>query len=219
MKPKLLLLVILILTLLVMPLVYAQEEENCGITNLATCIPQKIFEYASFIFSAPLQPLLDYAKSLLSEPVNIDVFKDIWLIIVYVVSIFYGLLFLYAGFNFIVSGHDPVKREKAKSMFRNIFVTIVLVGASFFLYQIVIELSSLLTAGVLNIAPENFFSLTTDNIVNFSLEFFFSLVYLTTLLVTVLLLIIRYIIVCFGVVFLPIGILLYFFDPVAESKS
>ncbi len=44
------LLVILLLILLVIPLTFAQEEEeeeHCGILNLASCLPEKLFEYAS----------------------------------------------------------------------------------------------------------------------------------------------------------------------------
>lgn len=40
---KKLLTLLLLLSLLAIPLVYAEEEEECGITNLATCIPQKIY--------------------------------------------------------------------------------------------------------------------------------------------------------------------------------
>ena len=39
---------------------------ECGITNWAVCIPEKLYEYFLNIINAPLQPLLDLVKDLLS---------------------------------------------------------------------------------------------------------------------------------------------------------
>jgi len=88
-------LILLLLTLLVLPLAYAEEEEEkCGLTNLAACIPQKFYEYTLSVINSPLQPFLDLTKNLLSEPVNIENFLPLWAIIIYIISIFYGLLSL-----------------------------------------------------------------------------------------------------------------------------
>jgi hypothetical protein len=197
--------------LFLIPLVSAEEE--CGLLNLASCIPQKIYEFFITLINAPISPLLWILKSLLTEPVKLSLFSSLWAIILYVISLFYGILMLYSGFNFMFSGHDAIKRAKAKEWFMNIFIMMVLVQTSYFLYELVLDVESLLTAGVINLVDENFFLITADNIVNIGLQFFFALSYVLILLITVLFLTLRYIIVAVGVIFAPIGIFCYFIPP------
>ena len=203
-------LAISILSLILAPLVKAEE---CGLLNLASCLPEKIYDFVLGIINAPIYPLLILTKSLLTEPVNLSLFSSLWAIILYVISLFYGILMLYSGFNFMFSGYDAVKRAKAKQWFMNIFIMIVLIQASFFIYELVLDVESLLTAGMINLVDDTFFLITADNIVNIGLQFFFAVFYVLTLLVTVLLLTLRYIVVAVGVVFVPIGIFCYFIPP------
>jgi hypothetical protein len=187
--------------------------DECGLLNLATCIPQKMYDFIIGVINAPIQPLLDLTKSLITEPVNLSAFGSIWAIVMYILSMFYGLLLLYTGFNFIISGYDVVKRENAKTWFRNILIMIVLVQMSYFIYATFIDISSLMTTGVINLVDSKFFLITADNIVNIGLQLFLGFFYVLTLLGTVLLLTLRYVIVCIGVVLIPIGIFLYFIPP------
>jgi len=200
------------LPLLFIPLISAEEE--CGLLNLSSCLPQKLYDFLINILNSPIQPLLTLTKALMTEPIKLEMFVSLWAIILYVLSIFYGLLMLYSGFNFMISGYDAVKRSKAKEWFRNIFVMIVLVQASYFIYSAVIDVNSLLTAGIIGLVDQKFFLITADNIVNIGLQFLFALLYVFTLLITVIMLTFRYIIVAGGVVFVPIGIFLYFIPPV-----
>jgi len=188
--------------------VYMSEE--CGLLNLATCIPEKIFDFIINIINAPIKPLLDLTKTLLTEPIRIDTIAPIWAIIIYVLSIFYGLLILYAGFNFMISGHDIIKRARAKQWFQNIFIMIVLIQTSYFLYYLCVDVSAYLTAGVVGLIDENFFLLTADNIVNLGIQFFFGILYVITILISVLLLMLRYLFILIGLVLFPIGVFLYF---------
>ena len=184
--------------------------DECGLLNLASCIPEKIYEFILNIINAPIKPLLDLTKSLLTEPIRLDFVAPVWAIIIYILSLFYGLLLLYSGFNFIISGYDVVKRAKAKEWFQNIFIMIVLIQASYFLYYLFVDVSSLLTAGVINLIDENFFLLTADNMTNLGLQFFFGLFYVITILITVLFLALRYLLVLIGLVLFPIAIFFYF---------
>jgi len=187
--------------------------DDCGLLNLATCLPQKLYDFIIGVINAPIQPLLDLTKSLLTEPVNLSAFGSIWAIIMYILSMFYGLLLLYVGFNFIISGYDVIKRDKAKTWFRNILIMIVLVQMSYFIYSTFIDINSLMTSGIVNMVDSKFFLLTADNIVNIGLELFLGLIYVITLLFSVLLLTLRYIFVAVGVILIPIGIFLYFIPP------
>ncbi len=190
--------------------------EECGLLNLASCIPEKLYGFFISVLNAPITPLLDFIKNLLTEPVNIEVLIPLWAIILYVLSIFYGLLLLYAGMNFMLSGHNEIKRAKSKEWFQNIVLMILFTQMSFFLYSMILDVSSLLTAGMMNLVAPDFFLLTADNIINIGLQFFFALFYVLTLLLTMLILIIRYLTVAIGVVFFPIGIFLYFIPPVQD---
>ncbi len=186
---------------------------ECGILNLATCLPQKFFEFIAYILNAPIQPFLFLTKDLLSAQVELSLFSSLWAIMVYVLSMFYALLIIYAGFTFIISGYDVHKRENAKEWLRNIIILIVLVQASFFIYQLAVELGSVMTSTTLSLIPSDFFTLTFDNPLNIGLEILFALFYVLTLLLTMVILTIRYVIVAVGVALFPLGIFFYFIKP------
>ena len=99
---------ILLIFLCLIPIAYA---EDCGLLNLASCIPEKLHSFFLNILNAPLIPLLNLTNSLMTEPVNFSLFSSLWAIMLYIISLFYGILMLYAGFNFMISGYDPVKRS------------------------------------------------------------------------------------------------------------
>lgn len=186
---------------------------ECGLTNLATCLPEKALEYLLSLFNAALQPLLDLIHILLTEPANVNVFQPLWAVIIYIISLFYGLFFLFAGFNFLISGYDAEKRERAKNWLRNVVLMILFVQGSFVIYSLVIELSGLLTTGVMNLIDPDFFLLTVDNLPNFGLQFVLYVPYIAMLLVTVILLALRYLLVVVGVVFFPFAMFFYFIPP------
>lgn len=183
---------------------------DCGLTNLATCLPEKFFEYLSGMLTAPVQPLLTLIQELLTEPVNVSLFYSFWSAIMYIISLFYGFFFLLAGFNLMVSGYDLAKREKAKSWLRNTVLMILFVQSSYLIYELIIELGSLLTAGIVNFIEPEFFLMKTDNFANFSLQLVLLVPQLIVLVGTVLLLGLRYLIVAVGVVLFPLGLFFYF---------
>jgi hypothetical protein len=186
---------------------------ECSITNLASCISESFFNFLLNLLNAPIQPILTLVYNLLTEPVNINLFLEIWSIIVYILSLFYGLILIYVGFKFMFAGHSPEEREKAKSSLAKTLIMISLVQASFYLYGLVIEVVSALSSVILNLMPPDFFLLTIDNITNMGLQFIFLVPYLIAVLATLIHLVIRYMIVSFGVIFFAIGIFFYFIDP------
>jgi len=203
----------LLASLISLPLVAA---EKCGITNFVTCIPQKIAEYFLMLIYLPIIPLLSIIQKFLSEPVSISIFHSLWGIMIYVISIFYGLLFLFSGFNFIISGYDAVKRAKAKEWLKNTLLMIFFVQASFVIYSLLNDLSSLLASGVMNMIDDRFFMLTANSLTDLSLSLALGLVYMLILLITVVLVSLRYLIVGCGVVLFPIGLFLYFIPPLRD---
>ncbi len=189
---------------------------ECGLTNLAVCLPEKFFEFIANLLNAPIQPLLSFIKSLLTQPTDVTVFYPLWSIIVYIISLFYGLFFLFAGFNFMISGYDAAKREKAKYWLQNVVLMVLFVQASFVIYELIIELSSLLTTGVLEMIDQNFFLMTADNITNFGLQLLLLIPYVIILIFTVLTLALRYFFVVIGVVFFPFAMFFYFIPPLQQ---
>lgn len=186
---------------------------ECGLTNLAICLPEKFMGYIGSILTYPIQPFLDAIHYLLTEPVNINLFHSLWAIIIYIISLFYGLFFLFSGFNFMISGYDAAKREKAKEWFRNIVLMVLFVQSSFLIYDLIIELGSLLTSGVLNMIPSEFFKITVNSFSDIGTTIVLLLFYIIILIITLLLLGLRYLTVAMGVVFLPLGIFFYFIPP------
>ena len=197
--------------LFMIPTVHAEGE--CGLTNLASCIPEKTYEFVLNLLNAPLAPLLDIFTSLLQAQPSIDLFHGIWAIVVYCLSMFYGLLLIYAGMQFLFSGHNVVRREMAKEWLKNVIIMMVLIQSSFYLYQLVIELGSAMSSSVLSLVDPQFFMITADNLINIGLEFLFVFLYVIVLSIGMLFLVMRYIVVALGVLFVPIGIFCYFIPP------
>jgi hypothetical protein len=215
---KLFALLLLVVLLFAVP-VFAEDDTEEGpsladiISSLASAIPQAIFSFVLNMLNQCEQPLLDLVKQMISQKIEIGLFFSTWQFFVYVISLFYGLLFLYSGFNFIISGHDPVKRQNAKLWLQNTVVMIVLTQASFFLYGIFIDINTNITSAVLGLIDSSFFVVEADNILNFGVNFLMSFFYSSTLFATVILLGIRFILVMAGVILCPIGIFLYFVEP------
>jgi hypothetical protein len=186
---------------------------ECGLSNLATCLPEKFFEYVLSIINAPFQPLLDAINALMTHPVNVHTFESLWVIIVYIISMFYGLFLIFAGFNFLISGYDAAKRENAKEWLRNTVLMILFVQASFIIYELIIEVGALLAAGVMDMIDPHFFLLTADSITNIGLELLLGLFYGLVLVITIVFLALRYLLVAVGVLFFPFAMFFYFIPP------
>ena len=179
---------------------------SCGLLNFVSCLPEAFFSYISGILNSPLQPLLSAIEGLLSAQVNVDLFSSLWVIMIYMLSMFYALFILYSGFSFVISGYDVQKRESAKEWLKNIVIMIILVQASFFIYELGVQISSSMTSATLSLVSSDIFNTSSDNLTNIGLQLVFYLSSISVLLFTSILLIIRYGIVAIGVVLFPLGI-------------
>jgi len=192
---------------------------SCSLANLGNCIIERFFEFALSLLNFSIKPILNLVLNLLSEPINLSLFFSFWVIIVYVLSMFYALLLLGTGLNFMISGYDPEKRESAKTWLRNIVMMVILVQSSFFIYQLAIDLSAIMTSTTLGLIDPSFFSLSAEGIADLGSSILLSFLYIATLIVTVLVLLIRYAVVSVGVVLFPIAILFYFVPPLQQYGS
>ncbi|HLC78258.1 MAG TPA: hypothetical protein VJH92_03980 [Candidatus Nanoarchaeia archaeon] len=202
-----------LLLLLLLPSVLAAPE-GCSLSNLGACLTENFFEYLlSIILSGPLVPLLLFIEKLFTASISINLFHNIWNMVIYILSFFYIFFFLYSGYVFLTKSNDPIKRAHAKEMLQNTMLMMVLINGSFYIYKLILDLSSILNASIISMVKPTFFLLTADNYVNIGLQFMLSWVYGITLLFTTIMLTIRYVVVSFGVVLLPIAIFLYFIPP------
>ena len=185
---------------------------DCGLVNLGACLPQKFFEFVLNILNAPIKPFLNLTLKLFTEPINTSLFSTFWIIIVYVLSMFYALLLVGTGFSLMLSGDNATKRENSKQWLRNIVIMIVLIQASFFIYNLAIDLSSTMTTATLTLLDSDFFMISIEDINDLGLAIIFGIVYLLTLLISMIILVIRYAFVAVGVVLFPLAIFFYFFS-------
>lgn len=183
---------------------------GCKITNLGECVAEAIFEFIFDILNSASKPFLKLIKQFLIEPVSISAFVDIWAIIVYILSMFYGILLVWTGLKFIVSGEYPEQREKAKSDLKSIIIMMILVQGSYHLYNLILAVSAALTKVIFNMIPSSFFRLSLESISSFGFDLIFGLLYILHLIITLILLLLRYISVSSGVIFFAIGIFFYF---------
>ncbi len=204
----------LVAGLLLLPSFVLAAPSKCSISNLGACLTENFFEYLlSIILSGPLVPLLQFIGKLFTANISINLFHGIWNIVIYILSFFYIFFFLYSGYIFLTQSKDPIKRAHAKEMLQNTMLMMILINASFYIYKLILNLSSVLNKSIINMVKPTFFLLTADNYVNIGLQFLLSGVYGMTLLFTTIMLTIRYVVVSFGVVLLPIAIFLYFIPP------
>ncbi len=175
-------------------------------------LAELFFEYLKDLINAPIVFLLYLIKELITKPIEIGMFEGLWLLVIYILSIFYGILILWAGFNFIASSNNPAKRENAKTWLKNILIMVVLVQASYYLYDLILKISAGLTSGIFSMINENFFYMYESGISGLGLDLAFGSVYLIVLLITVVLLSVRYFLVVIGLILFPVGIFFYFID-------
>jgi len=187
-----------------------------SLKGFATYFIDKFFDFILSLINAALSPFLDLIKKFMSEPVKLSVFVESWAIIVYILSMFYGLLLVFIGLRFIMAGESAEKRERAKSSLKNIIIMMILIQASYHLYDLIIEVSAALTKTMLNLTGSSFFKITLTSSSNFGFEIVLSVIYLIVLLITLLLLVLRYIFVSSGVLFFVIGIFMYFIGPLNQ---
>ena len=207
-----------LILLLMVPIAIAAEDNppfDFGqfIHDIVAAIFNGLKDFILDILNAPIIPLVNFLKSLIQEPVNIDLFERFWEIIVYIISIFYGLILLVSGFNFITSSYDIIRRERAKEWLKNSILIILFVSSSYLIYKMLIDLSAAINTGILSLVNQNLFLITIDNPVNFGLELILLITYIFTLIITIILLGIRYLLASIGLVLFPIGIVFNYIPP------
>ncbi|HLC92473.1 MAG TPA: hypothetical protein VJH23_02080 [archaeon] len=156
--------------------------------------------------------LMEFTKHVLSNNPDVEGLKGWWQSIVTIISSFYLLVFLIAGFMFLFAGIDLSKREQAKHWLTNAIKMIIGVNISFALYQIILELATAITQFIWISGFDSFFSEAAYANAGFALLFF----YAATIAIAAITLFLRYLFLMLGVVLFPIAIFL-FYTPKLEN--
>ena len=209
-RSKLILLIVIIL--LAMPIVFAEDNNqtsSCSIFSPIQCLKDTAY-LITYSTGLAAQPLIKLVETLMTAKPNIKTFKPIWLTIISLISSFYISFLLYSGIIFITDSNNLVKRHKAKESIKNMIIAIIIVSASYYLYNLLIEFNSSLTSYIFNQINPDFFKTASDSFGNAIMQLILIIPYIIVLLLTAIMFGIRWLLVSFGVILFPIGIFLYF---------
>jgi hypothetical protein len=169
-----------------------------------------IFEVANTGLNAGLEYLTDILKKAMTITVPINSFFSSWTLIIYLISMFYGLVFIYIGYTFMTAGDNIEQRVKAKILLKNFIMIVLAVQMSFFIYGLIIDLANVMTVGVFNLIDPDFFLISLDGGLDQVIEFLLGVVHALVLLANISLVGMRLIMCGMGVIIFPVGLIFYF---------
>ncbi len=185
-----------------------ENEDSCGFTNLTSCFTG----FLESFFNAPLKPLIDLFKDLIITNASPDIFKPIWGIIILLCSLASMIFIIINVVKLVMYAEYPLKRHQAKESLKNIVIIAVLLPLSYYIYTTLLSFNSLLTNNFIQSINVNFFEVKFDNITSSILNLLLYIFYIVVLIITDIILVLRYFILSVGVVIFPLGIFMYYID-------
>ena len=191
----------------------AIEQLNTDVTTDITNTPTSMLDIFTIWVNELLvsfnNPILEFMQTLLTSNPDIEPLYGAWQSIVIIISSFYLLVFITIGFMFLFFSLEPQRLAIAKTWLMNFIKAIVGVSMSYWLYQIILAFSTGLTTYLWISGFESLFTATPiGSTATFSL--FFSI---STGILAMFTLFIRYIFLFAATLIFPIGIFLYFMPP------
>jgi len=187
----------------------AMNDTKSTLNNSITGLPFDIFGLFTNSIKNSLRnfntSLLGLAEELLSANPDPELMVGWWQAIVTVISAFYLIVFLVIGFSFLISGDSVVKREQSKEWLKNAVIMIIGVTISFYLYGLILGLSTGITKFLWITGFEQFF----DSAVFSGTGIFMLIAFSGTIGLALVTLLLRYLFLLIGVILFPIGIFLY----------
>ena len=188
-----------------------EESTECSFSNIGQCIINAITGAITGILNLILYPFVEITLSFLRTQPNVSAFYYLWRTIVSIISVLYVVVISFSGLYLILRSDSVEGRIKAKTYLKNAIILIVLIPSSFYLYDLLLKFTSGLSNIALNHVNESFFYIDYDSIGGAIEETIMYLIYLIAIIITLILLAIRYFFASIAIIFFPIGILLYFF--------
>jgi len=176
--------------------------------RILSAIPQLLVDgiamLVSFVFNGVAPTLENQANVLLTYPAPVSMLYPMWIFVVQIIAMLSVVGFGLVGLYLLISGSGPADREKAKDMIEDIIFMAFLVSISYFLYLLLIELSSAIATSFWSFAGT-----TMTYRPSGSAEMvFFGLLYLIGAFLLNATLAFRSILLMAGVAFFPIGLAL-----------
>ena len=185
-----------------------------GIYDSMAAVPQAVvdafFAGVRDVVAGFVAPLFGLIKELMLRSIEPLDHVDLWLLVVTVISLCYGLLFLLVGFKFLLGSYDAVQRAQAKEWLKNAVVLVVAVNASLILYSLLLGLSSGMASFLWSSQLEPLLELGETS----ALNLLWVVVLAFSSFFAVISLFMRQVFLVAGIMLFPIGIFLYLIPPV-----
>ncbi len=187
-------------------------QNASAITGALGSVPGAIFDlFRNYLENAIREmnlQMLDFLRKLVSanpDPESMKPWADSVSIII---SAFYLLIFMAAGFAFILGGMSAGKRARAKEWLSNAVIMVVAVDISFPMYKLILEMSTAITNFLWDSVPENLF-LPAISGLNIALLFFLG----CSIVFALMTIFMRYLFLLVAAGLFPLGLFLYFTPP------
>ena len=186
-----------------------------AVGGLAQGIVDAFLQTGSGMVIGFVEPMLEVAKVLMTA--NIDPFSliDYWIVMVTVISAFYVIAFLLVGYKFLFGAYDAVQRAEAKEWAKNAVLIVITVNASLLLYSLMLNISSGIASFLWSADFESLFIVDSLSTLDFIWLNFFTI----AVALAVITLVIRHIVIIFGVMIFPVALFMNFIGPLKPYGS
>lgn len=216
MKKALSVLVIIVFLFAVFTSVHAEDDDNKDkgildhLLGLPNSIGEAIFSFLSGGFIEFINMVYGTITAFITTNPDINLVKPIYDTIVFILSSFFGLLFTITGIKFLIGGYNFESRADAKKWLQNIFILIVILNISFYVYQVSLDFGTATATALWDTNIDSYLTAQDWNVSNVIFLGFFSF----AVVIGCVGVLFRYFFVMFNALVFPIAIFMYFIPPI-----
>ncbi|VVB65830.1 Uncharacterised protein [Candidatus Gugararchaeum adminiculabundum] len=186
-----------------------------SIQNIPACIVEKFFNFIFDGLTFAVQAFLNATFSLILAVPDVHWFCSPYNAIMGIIESLYTLIIMGLGLFYVVRSTDVEGRITAKKWLKNIFLMVITLAFSFYIFEAIIQVNQSITSSLLNQASTNFFSVKSS-LSNLLFAIVILLLFTLVAVVTFFTLLFRYILLPFLLFLFPFAIFFYFL-PIAEN--
>ncbi len=191
------------------------KKSECGLTNPFACLT----DYVESLFNTSVKPLVSLIKNLFTEGASIGSFYEVWKIVMTISALISAIFLLISITKLILYSESVTERYNAKKTLQKFVLIIVLLPLTYYLYGLLLDVSTNMTDLFLNRVSTSFFEIKLRGVMSSIINLLVYLFYVIILILTIVLLMIRYLVLSVGVVFFPVGLLFSSFDYLKQYGS
>ncbi|HLC79292.1 MAG TPA: hypothetical protein VJG83_02570 [archaeon] len=186
---------------------------NDAVTQLAQEIVKALFGFLGDQLITITTPLINLEEDMITTNPDVTPMNGIWTIVVTIISALYLIVFLIAGFMFLIGSIDSSARATAKKWLKNAIFMIVTISVSFEFYKIILELMTAITQYM--VQDTSVIQVGALDSINILLLLFLSLIAILSFATLFL----RYLFLLCGAALFPIALFFYFIPPLRPWGS